>query len=149
MTVLSLPEMRTKHRTDFAERLIQARKHAGLSQPQLAKMVGLAQSTIGDLEISGQGSSKVASLARACGVRVLWLERGEGPMTGPDDTDDAARHAVGEQLAPYLQTEPNSARDYRTVVHSMAEALEQAGVQVSVKQFLALADAAYEKYGRD
>lgn len=140
--------MRVKERTDFGERLRHAREHAKLSQPKLAKLVGLSQSTINGLEMRGQGSSKVASIARACGVRVLWLEKGEGPMVGPDDTEKAALHVAEDAVAPYLQQAPTSARDYRTIAHTMAAALTELGIEVSLQQFLALTDAAFGRFGK-
>lgn len=67
-------------RTPFGERLFKARSHAKLSQPQLSKAVGMAQSTLGELEKKGNGSQKTTQLAQACGVRPEWLASGEGPM---------------------------------------------------------------------
>lgn len=73
--------MREKRtRTAFGERLHKARKHAALTQPQLASAAGLAQSTLAELEYDGNGSSKTAQLAKACGVRVEWLSEGRGVM---------------------------------------------------------------------
>lgn len=144
----TLAGMRVKERSDFGERLTRARTHAKLSQPELAERVGMAQSTIAALEMRGQGSSRVASLAQACGVRALWLETGEGPMLGPDAAQAASVHQAQEALAPYLVSAPTAARDYRTVVHTLADALERSGVALSISQFLALADATFEKFGK-
>jgi transcriptional regulator with XRE-family HTH domain len=69
-----------RERTLFGERLHAARTHAKLSQPQLARAVGMAQSTIGELEYIGTGSSKTAQIAQACGVNPQWLAEGVGPM---------------------------------------------------------------------
>lgn len=69
-----------RERTPYGERLFAARTHAKLSQPQLAKAVGMAQSTIGELEYIGTGSSKTAQIAQACGVNPQWLAEGVGPM---------------------------------------------------------------------
>lgn len=66
--------------TDFGKRLKTARKHAGLIQAQLAKAVGIGQSTVAELEKEGFGSSHVATIAAACGVSPIWLATGEGPM---------------------------------------------------------------------
>lgn len=69
-----------KERTPFGERLHQARKHAGLTQPQLSKAVGMAQSTLGELEYVGHGSTFTTKIAMRCGVRAEWLAEGHGPM---------------------------------------------------------------------
>ncbi len=66
--------------TDFGRRLKAARKHAKLTQVQLAKAAGIGQSTLAELEREGYGSSRVVDLAAACGVSVAWLANGEGPM---------------------------------------------------------------------
>ena len=69
-----------RERTDFGHRLFQARTRANLTQPQLAKAVGMAQSTLGELEYIGRGSSFTSQIAKACGVNPEWLASGEGPM---------------------------------------------------------------------
>ncbi len=76
--------------TDFGKRLKTARKHAKLTQVQLAKAAGIGQSTLAELEKAGYGSARVANLAEACGVSVMWLAEGQGTMEssnvspGPD-----------------------------------------------------------------
>jgi transcriptional regulator with XRE-family HTH domain len=75
---------RTVDRTDFGQRLYDARTKAGLTHVQLAKLVHMAQSTLAELEKIGQGSSKTPQLASACGVSPEWLATGdERPMAGP------------------------------------------------------------------
>lgn len=69
-----------RERTAFGARLYKARTHAQLTQPQLAKAAGMAQSTLGELEYDGNGSSYTAQLAKACGVRAEWLSEGIGEM---------------------------------------------------------------------
>jgi phage repressor protein C with HTH and peptisase S24 domain len=81
---------RETYRTPFGERLYAARTAAQLSQPELAKAVGMAQSTLAEAERSGQGSSKTAQLAAALGVRAEWLAEGTGP-----------RHATEEPYSHY------------------------------------------------
>lgn len=66
--------------TDFGKRLKEARKHAGLTQQQLAKKVGIGQSTIAELERTGNGSSHVSTMAVTMRVSPLWLEKGVGNM---------------------------------------------------------------------
>jgi transcriptional regulator with XRE-family HTH domain len=72
--------MKKRERTAYGERIFTARKHAKLTQIELAKAVGMAQSTLGELEYVGNGSTYTAQIAKACGVRPDWLARGEGAM---------------------------------------------------------------------
>lgn len=141
---ITLPAMahRTKDRTPFGERLFEARSFAKLSQKDLADAVDLSQNNISHLEIHGQGSPKVAEMALACGVRVAWLSRGDGEMLEADTS--GALH-VAEALAAYG---PIGGADYQTVVHSLADALEEAGTEVSVKQFVKMADQMHRKFSR-
>jgi len=67
-------------RSDFGSRLVQARKHAKMTQHQGAKDI-MSQSTLAELEKVGQGSAHTEALAKRYGVRVEWLARGEEPMT--------------------------------------------------------------------
>lgn len=68
--------------TDFGKRLVQARLHAGLTQGELAKLAGMAQSTLASAENRGFGSRKTPQLAAACGVNPHWLATGDGEMLG-------------------------------------------------------------------
>lgn len=66
---------------EYNERIKAARRHAGLTQAQLAKLVGIDQASISDLERGrSQRSSYNASIAKACGVSAIWIESGSGPM---------------------------------------------------------------------
>lgn len=71
--------VRERERTDFGQRLFEARTGAKLSQPALAAKVGMAQSTLAEAESARHGSSFTAQLAAATGVRAEWLASGVGP----------------------------------------------------------------------
>ena len=62
----------------FGERLKEARKDAKLSQGSLAKLVGLKQPTISELEADGKGSTYTAMLAKVLNVSAVWLADGKG-----------------------------------------------------------------------
>lgn len=65
----------------LGKRLKEARKAAGLSQSDLAELVGMTQAAVGALETrDSRQSSKAVELARALGVRLEWLISGEGEM---------------------------------------------------------------------
>lgn len=90
--------------TDFGKRLVQARAHAGLSQEELARRVGMAQSTLATAESRGFGSRKTAQIAVECGVNAHWLATGEGDMLGGTQgvtqpgISTASLGVVGQQL---------------------------------------------------
>ena len=72
---------RNNQRMEYKDRVKAARKHARLTQVELAKKVGIDQASISDLERGRSGrSSYNASIAKACGVSALWLEKGSGEM---------------------------------------------------------------------
>jgi transcriptional regulator with XRE-family HTH domain len=77
-------------RSEFGKRLVQAREDAGLSQEELCRLAGMAQSTLATAESSGSGSRNTAQLARACGVSAYWLATGEGKATESADARDVA-----------------------------------------------------------
>ncbi|QPI65855.1 LexA family protein [Vreelandella venusta] len=66
---------------EFKDRLKKARKLAGLNQAELAKKIGVQQTSISDLE---RGKSKSTSfstqMAHELGVSALWLATGKGEM---------------------------------------------------------------------
>jgi len=62
----------------FGERLREARKEKSMSQGALAKLVGVKQPTIAELEAEGKGSSKASLIAKALGVNPIWLSEGKG-----------------------------------------------------------------------
>ncbi|MEO5334530.1 MAG: XRE family transcriptional regulator [Magnetococcus sp. YQC-5] len=65
----------------FNERLKASRKHARLTQKELADRVGLSETAIHKLE---SGKNKISrytvSIALTCGVDPIWLETGRGEM---------------------------------------------------------------------
>jgi transcriptional regulator with XRE-family HTH domain len=79
----TLRHMRQKQRSDFGQRVYDARKKAGLTQKELAKKAGFeSQGSIAELEWIGQGSSNTLQLAAALGVSPDWLATGNA--TAPE-----------------------------------------------------------------
>ena len=66
--------------SDFGARLRQARESAGLTQTELAKRVGMAQSSLADAERAGHSVRKLAEIAKVTGVKAEWIASGMGPM---------------------------------------------------------------------
>ena len=71
-------------KSEFGQRLFDARKHAKLTQVELCQLVGMSQGTFGFLERQGQTSGYTPAIAKVCGVSVQWLAYGEGQMLGPE-----------------------------------------------------------------
>lgn len=69
-----------KTRSEYGSRLQQARRHARLTQKQLAARAGMSQGTLSELETNGQSSGMTTQLAAACGVDAHWLATGMGDM---------------------------------------------------------------------
>ena len=72
----TLPAMRS----EFGQRLFDARKHANLTQMELAKAVGTSQPNLAELERKGAGSALTPAFATRCGVAIEWLAYGQGDM---------------------------------------------------------------------
>lgn len=92
---------RNTHPMEYKDRIKAARKHAKLTQAELAKIVGIDQTSISDLERGkSQSSSFNARIASACGVSSLWLENGVGEMVDgsaqPDQTELVMAQITGQ-----------------------------------------------------
>jgi phage repressor protein C with HTH and peptisase S24 domain len=75
----------------LAERLVWARNKKNLSQAALAKISGVSQSSIGNLEAGVRFSSRrIANIAEALDVSTLWLAEG----AGSPDTNQEFRPVV-------------------------------------------------------
>ncbi len=83
-------------RSEFGNRLYQARKQAGLTQSQLAKAVGMSQGTYAELEKTGQGSSYTPAIAGVCNVSVEWLAYGQGSINNTNRNVGDAKSPAGE-----------------------------------------------------
>lgn len=66
--------------TDFGKRIKAARKHAGLTQQELATRIEIAQASLSHLENSAFSSAYTVQIATACGIDHDWLATGEGLM---------------------------------------------------------------------
>ena len=72
----------------LAERLVWARTQKELSQSELAKLAGVSQSTIGNLESGLRLSARrIANIADALGVSALWLAEGVGEISARGQND--------------------------------------------------------------
>ena len=68
----------SKQRSEFGTRLVQSRKRAGLTQVQLARALGMGQSSMAAAEYVNNSSLKSTQIATILGVNPLWLSTGQG-----------------------------------------------------------------------
>lgn len=81
-----MPRRTSQAPVGIGGRVQEARKGAGLTQIELAKKALVNQSTISELENSGQkgapgynlGADVACRIAETCGVRIKWLVTGQG-----------------------------------------------------------------------
>lgn len=68
-------------RMELKHRFKAARKYAGITQRDLADLLGITQATISEIETGKTSSTSYCARAAAiCGVNPLWLEAGKGEM---------------------------------------------------------------------
>lgn len=66
---------------ELKDRLKQARKHAGLTQAELAERAGIKQASVSEIERGlTRTSGYMVKLAQVCGVDPIWLSEGTGAM---------------------------------------------------------------------
>jgi transcriptional regulator with XRE-family HTH domain len=88
--------------TTYASRLRQARSHAGLSQAELARRLGLKPQAVQYLEAddnNARGSRNTPRIARECGVDPIWLESGTGVMLPRTGAESSSRMAAASPKA--------------------------------------------------
>ncbi|WP_368903865.1 helix-turn-helix domain-containing protein [Providencia sp. 2.29] len=80
---IKVDKQTTDVKNTFAARLRLALAHSGMKQAELAKQIGVSQSTISALangRIKGVGFERGTVLSEALGVNLRWLMLGEGEM---------------------------------------------------------------------
>jgi transcriptional regulator with XRE-family HTH domain len=84
----------TDFATAYGDRVQAARKTAGLSQTDLAALIGLTRSSVANIEAGRQASSAegAVAIANALGVGVQWLLTGDSKIAPLRDPID--RHVV-------------------------------------------------------
>jgi transcriptional regulator with XRE-family HTH domain len=87
-------------RTEFGQRLFEARTYAKLTQTKLCQIVGMSQGTYGELERSGSSSSYTPAIATVCRVDVNWLAYGEGEMALAPTKDRPPLARVSDRREP-------------------------------------------------
>ena len=95
---MSTPKLDSAKRAQIAERLREARKLAGLSQGQVAKILGLHRPSVSEMEAANRrvSADEIAKLAEIYDVSVAWLI-GEAPETL--DVQDPRLELAARELA--------------------------------------------------
>ncbi len=95
---MSTPKLDSAKRAQIAERLREARKLAGLSQGQVAKILGLHRPSVSEMEAANRrvSADEIARLAEIYDVSVAWL-LGEAPQTL--DVQDPRLELAARELA--------------------------------------------------
>jgi transcriptional regulator with XRE-family HTH domain len=108
---------------DVGVRLRHARKLRGLTQQELAKVSGLKQATISDLE-TGESKSPVGTnlvrLAQSLKVSPDWLAHGKGTMDRIED--DALPLEAIKFVREWLKLDPEARADIAKLVGTMVKA---------------------------
>ncbi|SIO50792.1 DNA-binding transcriptional regulator, XRE-family HTH domain [Burkholderia sp. GAS332] len=107
----------------LAERLVWARTEAKLSQSQLAKIVGVSQSAIGNLESGARLTSrKIAAIATALDVNAYWLSDNKG---SPKAQSGEASEAAAESAPPTPIPSPAVQRLLRMLAERSDEEIDR------------------------
>lgn len=122
-----LPDMST----DFGKRIKAARKHAGLTQQELATRIEIAQASLSHLENSAFSSAYTVQIATACGIDHDWLATGEGLMVPAGGRVEAKN--VTAMPAPTLRGLDAVLAELQAVVDGLSPLLQDAGRAVLVK----------------
>lgn len=87
------------HSDNLGDRVKKARKHAGLTQIQLAKKVGTSQGAISDIENGrNKESSNLFDIAIITGVNPNWLIKNQGEMLGELKKGKPSIHDLRAQI---------------------------------------------------
>lgn len=113
-------------------------EHCGVKQPSVSSWVSGDTKTLDGLNLQ--------LAAEFFGVTPKWLGSGKGPKH--PTTSNVAVMEPAPAFRPKSSNVKPSAVDYRTVVHTLCDALEATGKQVSIRTFVEMADASYRKISR-
>ena len=128
-----------QQRSPFAQRMRAARVHAGLNQQDAAKLIGIRQGSLSELEKTATKSAHTAKAALVYKVNAAWLQDGAGTMLD--------KPAAFSERASFIAARLDEIRhpadfDQACVLCEAFVALAQAGQLSTVVQQLALAGPA-------
>lgn len=101
---------------NLSQRVKAARKHAGLTQRELAKAAQVEQPLISQLETGKTlKSAHIAQIAKACRVSAIWLASGEGEMVAPIFGKGGQAHLITGVLIEENEASAPSSDDYALI----------------------------------
>lgn len=116
-------------------RIKASRERASLTQPQLAKAVGMSQSALSELESgASKTTGKLAAIAKECGVNAYWLETGKGSMIpelapAATATNVTRLERLDAEESELIQNFRKSSRAKRMTILAAADADEALGAE--------------------
>ena len=116
--------MLARMRSEFGQRLFDARTKAEKTQQQVAAACGMGQSNYAKLERKANGSVNTPALAAFLGVNVQWLAYGVGPVE-PGKDQPATLSPSAQNLGEWLDRIKDPDRHYRIAHAAMAVILEE------------------------
>lgn len=111
-----------------------AREHAKLKQKEAAKLIGIGQGTLSELEGSATKSAHTAKAAAVYGVSAQWLQTGDSDMLAPDASRLSPR--VLFVAAMLDQIADSAAKDQACLLCETFAAMAQAGQLATVADAL-------------
>lgn len=123
-------------RSEFGKRLFEARKLAGLTQQKAADGI-MGQSTLAELERTGQGSAHTAELAKRYNVNPHWLATGKGEMTAFVAREQSPEFGpnIGGKVPLISDVQAGAFKDHVDNFHPGDGGMEQIPTTVPVKRY--------------
>lgn len=110
----------------LAKRLKEARARAGLSQAKLAKLAGVSQSTIANIESGTRFEpQKAVQIARALGVSAEWLVEGRETVAAATPVPSAEPDDLGQVCADFFWTYSNCSEAGQSFLKSAIKSAQQ------------------------
>jgi transcriptional regulator with XRE-family HTH domain len=118
-----MSEKEERLRVTIAERIREARKHAGLSQGQVAKLMGLHRPSVSEIEAGNRrvSADELKNLAKLFDVSVAWL-MGDAP--DGVETDDPRIQLAARELK---KLKPQDLERLLRLLTSMRDADDKGG----------------------
>lgn len=124
---------KSRERTSFGERMLQARERAGFTQMQVRQRLKVSQGTLSELERMAHGTKRLIEFAALYGVDATWLATGKGEMDGatairvaePAGRDYTIDAQARELLADFRDLLPEEQAQWRAKIHDRAQQMRQ------------------------
>jgi transcriptional regulator with XRE-family HTH domain len=136
-----LPPMKT--RTEFGQRMFDARTRAKKTQMEVCGKLKISQGTLSELENSANGSSRTVEFAQLYGCSARWLATGDGspaPTTAQDDGTIEIAETDWAMLQALREMSDEDRQDLLKVAQERAEKFKRLA-QEAIRRFTPAATA--------